>query len=167
MVVDPQTVDEASWHDNLVYALLFNVGDVAKGDRRSELVLDIDHIVEWICGTNGGARFRIAPATLTFHDVTDLRVSFDFGGSGHRQTLNELSIAAISQEPVPTPSVAQPYGRWRIELNLPRGGEITFGASGYTQTFRAEPVLLDDQRLPARGRPPLLLNGELDGEPIR
>ena len=40
------------------------------------------YIVDWICATNGGARFRVAPATLTFHDVTDLRVSFDFGGSG-------------------------------------------------------------------------------------
>ena len=80
MAIGPQTVDEASGHDNLVYALLFNVGDVAKGDWRSELVLDIDHTVEWICGTDGGVRFRVAPATLTFHDVTDLRVSFDFGG---------------------------------------------------------------------------------------
>jgi hypothetical protein len=35
--------------------------------------------------------------------VTDLRVSLDFGGSGHCQALNELSIAATSQEPIPTP----------------------------------------------------------------
>ena len=103
MAIGPQAVDATSWHDNLVYALLFNAGDVAKGDWRSELVLDIDHIVEWICGTDGGARFRVAPAALTFHDVTDLRVSLDFGGSGHRQLLNELSIAAISQEPIPAP----------------------------------------------------------------
>jgi hypothetical protein len=82
MAVDPQTGDEISWHDNLVYGLLFNVGDVAKGDWRSELVLDIDHIVEWICGTDSYAWFRVAPATLTFHDVTDLRVNFNFGGSG-------------------------------------------------------------------------------------
>jgi hypothetical protein len=104
---------------------------------------------------------------LTFHDVTDLRVSLDFGGSGHHQALNEPSIAVISQEPVPTPFMAQPYGRWRIELNLSYGGEIMFGASGYTQTLRAEPVLLDERRLPARGRPPLLLNGELDGESLQ
>jgi hypothetical protein len=63
--------------------------------------------------------------------------------------------------------MAQPYGRWRIEFNLPYGGGITFGASGYTQSLRAEPVLLYDQRLPVRGRPPLLLNGELDSEPLR
>jgi hypothetical protein len=167
MVGGSQTVDETSWHDNLVDALLFNVGDASTGDWRSELVLDIDHIVEWIYGTDGGARFRVAPATLTFHDVTDLRVSLDFGGSGHRQALNEPSIAAISQESDPTPSTAQPYGRWRIEFNLPRGGEIVSGASSYTQILRAEPVLLDEQRLPACGRPPLFLNGEMDGEPLR
>ena len=167
MVIGLQTGDETSWHDYLVDALLFNVGDVARSDWRSELVLNIDHIVEWICGTDGGVRFRVAPATLTFYDVTDLRVSLDFGRSCHCQALDELSIAAIPQEPVPTPSVAQPYGRWRIELNLPRGGEITFGASGYTQTLRAKPVLLDERRLPARGRSPLLLNGELDGGSLR
>jgi hypothetical protein len=82
MTIGPQAVDATSWHDNLVHALLFHVGDASTGDWRSELVLDIDHIVEWICGTEGDARFRVAPATLTFHDVTDLRVNFDFGGSG-------------------------------------------------------------------------------------
>jgi hypothetical protein len=38
-------------------------------------------------------------------------------------------------------------------LNLPAAGEMTFGASAYTQTFRAEPLLLDEQRLPPKGRP--------------
>jgi len=46
MAIGPQTGDATSWHDNLVDALLFNAGDVATGDWRSELVLDIDHIVE-------------------------------------------------------------------------------------------------------------------------
>ena len=58
MTIGPQAVDETSWHDNLVFALLFTAGDVAKGDWRSDLVLDIDHICEWICGIDGGARFR-------------------------------------------------------------------------------------------------------------
>lgn len=41
------------------------------------------------------------------------------------------------------------YYRWRIELNLPQGGEIAFGARGFTQVLRAEPVLPDEQWLPA------------------
>ncbi len=51
-----------SWHDNIVYGLRFDVGDIGRDDWRSELILDIDHIVEWICGTGGGgAQFHVAP----------------------------------------------------------------------------------------------------------
>ena len=42
--------------------------------------------------------------------------------------------------------------RWRIALNWPQGGAIAFGAREFTQTLRAEPVLLDEQRLPAGTR---------------
>ncbi len=44
------------------------------------------------------------------------------------------------------------YYRWRIALNWPKGAEIGFGASGFTQKLRAEPVLLDAQRLSAAER---------------
>ncbi len=146
--------DRLSWHDNAVYGVRFDVGDSSRGDWHSDLVIDIDHIVEWVCGVAGGARFRVAPATLTFHDVTDLRIAVDCGDSGCRTALNELSIGAVMREPVQDQKICldRPYYRWRIELNLPQGGEITFGASGFTQTLRAEPVLLDDQKLSAAGR---------------
>lgn len=65
--------------------------------------------------------------------------------------LHEASIAGITREPVPDQEgypVREHY-RWRIALNWPQGGEIGFGARGFTQTLRAEPVLLDEQRLPA------------------
>ena len=46
------TVTEAdferlSWHDNHIYGLHLSLGDPARDDWRSDLVLDIDHIVEW------------------------------------------------------------------------------------------------------------------------
>jgi hypothetical protein len=146
--------DRLSWHDNIVYGIRFDVGDFFQGDWHSDLILDIDHIVEWVCSIDGGARFRVAPATLTFHNVTDLRIAIDFGDSGCRTAINELSIAAITREPLEDKErfPDQPYHLWRMELNLPQGGEITFGASGFTQTLRAEPVLLDAQRLSAADR---------------
>ncbi len=131
---------ERSWHDNLIYGLHLAAPDPDAGLWRSDLILDIDHIVEWICGTDGGAQFCVAPATLIFHDVTDLRMAFDFGGSNHRQTLNELSIADITTQPAPAAIGAGDYFHWRIALNSPQGGEIAFGASGYTLTLRADPV---------------------------
>jgi len=143
-----------SWHDDTVYGLRFEVGDIARGDWRSELVLDLDHIVEWLCGKDRSVRFRVAPATLIFHDVTDLRIALDWGNSGHRTALGEPQIDAITRMQVLDQKICldRPYYRWRIALNWPRGGELTFGATGFTQTLRAAPVLLDQQRLPPEGR---------------
>jgi hypothetical protein len=147
--------DPWSWHDNLIHGLAFAVGDPEAGDWRCDLALDIDHIVEWLCDATGGARFRVAPATLVFHDVSDLAIALDFADGGPPRTLNEPSIAAMSREPLPGHPMARagPYFRWRIALNLPPGGEIAFGASGFTQSLRAEPSLVDQPRLP-RGRRP-------------
>lgn len=142
------------WHDNLIYALRLQASEPDLGNWRSNLILDIDHIVEWRCDAADGGRFRVAPATLTFHDVTDLRVLVDFGDSGFSQGINLMSIAAIRKQPVTTRNAAGvfEYYQWRIELNLPAGGEIVFGASGYTQTLRAAPKSVDEPWLPAGAR---------------
>ena len=146
-----------SWHDNLIHGLQLRAPDPDRGDWRSELVLDIDHIVEWVRADDKSVQFRVAPATLNFQDVTYLRISFYFGGGAHRHTMNELSIADITTQPAPPLGIGSAaYFLWRIALNSPQGGEIAFGASGYTLTLRADPVLLDDQRLPPADRPHLL-----------
>ena len=118
--------ESLSWHDNIVYGVRFDVGDNFRGDWHRDLVLDIDHIVEWICG--GGVLFRVAPATLTFHHVTDLRIAIDWGDSGDQMPLHELSIAAITREQVQDRKnfLDWPHFRWRIAFNWPDGGEITF-----------------------------------------
>ena len=146
--------DELSWHDDTFYGLRFDVGDSLQGDWRANLVFDIDHIVEWVRGEAGKIRFRVASATLVFHGVTDLRIAIDWGDSGDRTALHDVSIDGIAREPVPDQEgyPAREHYRWRIVLNWPQGGEIIFGAHGFTQALRAEPVLLDEQRLPAGTR---------------
>jgi hypothetical protein len=141
--------DDLSWHDNALYGLRLDVGDWARGDWHSDLALDIDHIVEWLCGVDRQVRFRIAPATLTFHDVTDLIVAIDCGDSGGQIALHPLSIDAITRDRIRDQKICldRPYYRWRIALNLPQGGAIMFGASGFTQILRAEPVVRDEQQL--------------------
>ena len=137
--------DATSWHDNIVYGIRFAVGDATRDQWHSNLVLDIDHNVEWVCGDAGGVTFRVAPATLTFHDVTDARIAVDFGDSGHQTNINELSISAITRAQIADQKICldRPYYRWRIALNLPAGGEIAFGASGYTLVLRAAPSSAD------------------------
>jgi hypothetical protein len=74
------------------------------------------------------------------------------------QTVNELSIAQIVKVPLEVPAnpTAGSCFAWSIKLNWPQGGEIAFGASGYTQTLRSEPRLLSEQRLPCDDRPALI-----------
>jgi hypothetical protein len=141
------------WHDNLIYGLRFDIGDTDKGEWHSNLVFDIDFIAEWLCEEPAGrVRFRVAPATLVFHNAGDLSIAIDHGDSGGRTALNELSIDRVTRERL---DLAFETWCWTIALNSPQGGRITFCASGYSQTLRAEPRLMDEQHLPRGERPPL------------
>src|SRR5688500_11139288 len=104
------------WHDNAIHGLYLNLGDPKGGDWRSELVLDIDHIVAWAGGTGANARFHVAPATLTFHHAGDLCVAIDCGDTGGQTALHELSIDRITRELVEEQRVCldRSYYRWRI-----------------------------------------------------
>jgi hypothetical protein len=146
--------ERLSWHDCHLWRLEIRAGDPGVDDWTSDLALDIDFIVEWLCTTDGRAAFRVAPATLVFHGVTDLRIAIDWGDSGHRTALHEVSIDRIEREPVRDQKVYldRRYHRWVIRLNWPRDGEIAFGAAGFTQTLRSDPVLVEEQRLSARER---------------
>jgi len=137
------------WHDNLIYAIRFDIGEPEKQDWRSDLVLDIDFIAEWLCEGSGKARFRVAPATLTFHDVADLQISIDHGDSEGRTAMSELSIDRVTRSRLARPFE---FWRWTIHLNSPPGGKITFCASGYSQMLRADPRVISEQRLPRRER---------------
>ena len=92
--VDPSDFDAISWHDDEIHAIRLSVGDPDRGDWTSDLVLDIDHIVEWV-REDQTMSFRVAPATLVFHGVTDLRVEIDSGTSGLQVSLALPSISEI------------------------------------------------------------------------
>ena len=136
--------DRLSWHDCSVYGVAFDV-DAAGG--RSDLRLDIDFIVEWICGEAGRATFRIAPATLVFHHATDARIAIEPFGSASQIALFAPQISSIARERVLDQRVCldRPYFAWTIELATP-GGRIAFGASGFTQTLRRAPVVSSEQQ---------------------
>ena len=148
--------ERLSWHDNHVYGLRLAIGDTDADDWRSDLVFDIDHIVEWVRGDDRRIRFWVAPAWLTFHGVTDLRLGVNWGDSGFRTALHEMSIAGIERHRIENQKIYldRPYHRWVIALNVPPGGEIAFGAVGFTQALRAEPLLIDEQKLKPSQRPP-------------
>ena len=146
--------EHVSWHDCHIWGLDLRVGDPDEDDWTSDLVLDIDFITDWICPVGGGGQFRVAPATLAFHGVTDPRIMIDWGDSGFQVALHGVSIDRIERERVQEQKVYldRPYYRWSIRLNWPRAGEIAFGAVGFTQILLAEPVLTTKQHLSLRDR---------------
>jgi hypothetical protein len=146
--------EKFSWHDCRIWGLEFRTGDVNEDDWTTDLVLDIDFIVEWVCDREGGAQFRVAPATLVFHGVSDLKVNIDWGNSGFQLALHEVSIDRINRERISDQKVFldRPYYKWSIRLNWPQDGEIAFGAVGFSQTLRSEPVLMNTQSFSLRQR---------------
>ena len=148
MLEIPEEADDElawRWHDNVIHGLSFDLGEPDQGDWRSDLILDIDFIVEWLCNAPGEVRFRVAPATLRFHDVTDFAIAADQGDSGGRNAIFEWSIDRVARQRLDRPL---DYWRWTIHLHAPPGGSLAFCASGFTQQQTAEPLLLDQQRLP-------------------
>ena len=141
--------DRLFWHDCHIRAVEFRVGDPDQGEWTSDLVLDIDFILERISDGQGGGRFRVAPATLVFHGVTDPKVDIDWGDSGFQQALHTVSIDRIEREEIRNQKVYldRPYYKWKIHLNWPDGGGISFGAVGFSQTLSAEPVLTENDHL--------------------
>jgi hypothetical protein len=132
--------DRMSWDGCRIWKLELAAGD---GDGAGELVLGLDLIADALCGFNQEARFKLAPASLAFHAVTDLKIAVDCGDTGHLLMVQPLSIAEISRAATKVPS----YHAWRIRLGWPRGGEITFGAAGFTQILLAEPIISESNFL--------------------
>ncbi|HEX9155373.1 MAG TPA: hypothetical protein VF819_07400 [Nitrospira sp.] len=146
--------DHLSWHDCHIRGIELRAGDPDEADWTSDLAFDIDFIVEWICGVDGVGQFRVAPTTLVFHGVTDPKIAIDWGRSGFQVSLHPASIDHVERELIQDQKVHldRPYYRWRIPLNWPSSSEITFGAVGFTQTLRAEPVLTEKQCLSSSER---------------
>lgn len=119
-----------SWHDNHVHGLRIAEGS----DGAGELVLDIDHILEWLQPTESTFAFRVAPATLTFHEVMDLRVEFDY------------AAASAGIVPPSIHEIVRDGSLWTIAINWP-SGQITFSGSRFTQVLRREPAVFDHQCL--------------------
>jgi hypothetical protein len=128
-----------SWHDNHVHGLVIRPGDHGTG----ELTVDLDYILDWLCTRDRQVGFSIAPAMLTFHEVSDLTRSLDYATAS--AALTPFSIHGITREPSVFPNGHTTH-RWRIEVNWPTG-LITFLAEGFVQVLRATPRETSEQYL--------------------
>jgi hypothetical protein len=132
--------DALSWHDNALHGLRLDPADPDAGDWRSDLVLSIDHIVEWV-GASDGMQFRVAPALLTFHDVGGLSIAVDWQG----EMLHDMAIDSIECRAAAPAGPKRDVQRWNwhIAFNWPAGGAVSFVGGGFTLRLLDEPSLLD------------------------
>ncbi|MGZ5475770.1 MAG: hypothetical protein ACXW29_04920 [Thermoanaerobaculia bacterium] len=135
--------EELSWHDNFIHSIHLDAHAF-----ESRLRLEIDHIIQWVSPAPDSYAFWVAPASLVFENVTDLKIDIEFDQSGYQVVIHQVSIHGITRAPVPVQKICfdRPYYIWTIETNWP-AGEITFGASGFVQTLHAQPVLTSEQQL--------------------
>lgn len=141
-----QVFETLSFHDNLLRGVLLR-----SEDSRSDLVLDIDHITEWI-RTDNCFQWRIAAADLTFHGVTGLKLSIDWHDENFQSCVAGDWIVDVKRELVVPQLVHldRPYWRWQFTFAMDT--KLVFGAYGFTLQLRQEPILHNDQSLPLAAR---------------
>ena len=129
--------DTMEWHDAAIHGLRFIEGLHGLG----EFVLDIDYITE--CNKVGD-RFSVfyLPATLTFHKVSNLRMTLDYACTSAGFT--PFSIDGIERRAEKRPGYTAYI--WKIPINWPCG-VIPFEATGFEQQSRGEPRLSDTASL--------------------
>ena len=136
--------DALSWHDCSFYG--FRLEEREHGT--AELEFDIDYIVEWLCAPQRQPQFRVAPATLTFHNAFGLKFEVDYAAASAGMV--PFSVSGIEREMIPYPGGHSSY-RWRLPINWPHG-VITFESPGFTQILRRPPLVVERQALLAHER---------------
>ncbi len=130
--------EQMSWHDVHVHGFRITEGDGGTGD----LFLDIDYILEWI-RVEDKFSFRIVPATLCFHEITDLCLSLDFATP--TAAIVPFILNGIRRESVTYPTGYTSYS-WDLGIIWPEGS-FTFKAPRFTQTLSGPVLVRDRQRL--------------------
>jgi hypothetical protein len=129
--------DEMSWHDNHVHSFRVTEGDHGAG----RLILDIDYIIGWLQEA-GETRFRIIPATLTFLEVTNLKLRIDYA----TPTAGLMPFSIDSLQRITEERERYVAQIWKMPISWP-DGEISFEATGFEQIGRGLPLISTQQWL--------------------
>lgn len=140
--------ESTSFHDNHIHGFSILEEEHCSGS----LVLDLDHIVQWLPPVDGRYHFLLAPALLTFHDISALVISINYAAVS--AAIVPLSIREIRREPVVYPNGYQAW-KWTISLNWPQG-EFSFDSAGFTLALQAQPIQSEGQYLSPVERQTLL-----------
>ncbi len=124
-----------TWHDNTLHGI-----SCVDENFANDLVLDIDY-VEQCLEEAGYYRFKVAPAKLVFHEVSQLKISLISNGP---QTMFAYlaTINGIGRE-----QVGENRYRWMVDLLGCKENVITFESSGFTQETYREAIISTSQHL--------------------
>lgn len=111
----------------------------------SNLIIEIDHILKWDCQEDT-SRFKVVPARLIFSNVTDLRLSIDWGNSGFRNSHAGMAIVGLTKTAVEQGRCDNEpeYFHWAFEFTDEQE-QLELGASGYRLEYLADPVWSQEQ----------------------
>jgi hypothetical protein len=135
--------EQMSWHDNHVHGFHVTEGQHGSG----EVSFDLDYILEWLKQDSGSIGFRIAPATLTFQNVSHLELGLDYAKPS--AALSPFSIDSIERRQESRDRYIALV--WQLNVNWPEGF-FRFEATGFEQVLRSEPVISMQQVLTAEER---------------
>lgn len=123
--------DAMSWHD----CQINSIGLDQDGEWQSDLVLELDYIVEWLCGEDKRCRFRVAPALLKFTNVDNLRfdISLKF----------KQPLAIYHVERTELPVTGHMNYHWILKLQNYsdlKDSMIEFDATGFVQELTGKAI---------------------------
>jgi hypothetical protein len=122
-IFSEEDFEKLSWHDNFIHAMSFDPDEHL-------FYLDIDYLAEWNSPNDAGHfSFTIAPSTLIYTDVYDLKIDVEVS------SIVTFDIRNVSREPYKTKySADQVFYKYIIELDYI--GKITFLSSGFKLYLR-------------------------------
>jgi hypothetical protein len=137
-VFSTKDFEEMCWHDNAIHGFY-----ILEGEVYSELLFDIDYIVEWL-PVDKTFHFRVAPAYLRFQEVFDLVISVNYKAAS--AAVQPMTIHEIHRKIITRPNGGS-LTEWTLELNWPPDSFFKFQANGFIQTQRMEPITTTAQCL--------------------
>jgi len=127
------------WHDANIYGMIIEKGE---DPWQGNLMFDIDYIFEWVHPIPPQQLFAfwVAPCTLIFRDVYELRMDIDQQGNS-LDLFDFHSISLLSKNELENGTIVY---EWLLELHI---GEIQFKSLGFEQIVRMAPIYTNGQVL--------------------
>jgi len=135
--------EDMSWHDCRINAIALD----QDGEWQSDLVLDLDFIVEWLCGPDKTCRFRVAPSILRFVNVDNLKMDVSL------KFKQPLEIFSIERSEIPAGGYENFH--WTIRVQSYPGLKenfIEFDSTGFIQELTGNAIETEAQSLTASQR---------------